>query len=74
MTSGKKKAPMMKPLNMPPTPIIQLMTCTNPSDIKPATGIIINNVNKPIINNEIVGVTIISIAFGTILCNLFQLN
>ena len=63
---------MINPLNTPPILIIPLTTETKLSETKPANGIKIKIVNSPTINNAIVGVTIISIAFGTILCNLFS--
>ena len=58
---------------MPPTPITQFTTPTNPSEINPAIGIKKNMVSNPMISNEIVGVIIISIASGTILCSFSQL-
>ena len=73
ITSGKKNAPIINPLNIPPTPITQFTTPTNPSEINPAIGIKKNIVSNPMISNEIVGVTIISIALGTILCSFSQL-
>ena len=52
--------------------IIQLMINKTKSETKPASGMIINIVNKPISSKVIVGVTMISIELGIILCRRFS--
>ncbi len=59
---------------MPPFSKTTLIIPTKPLEIAPATGMIKKIVAKPITKSEMVGVTIISIDSGTILCNCFSNN